>query len=88
MPWSTSSIKSEKKSVLSWLRDDHQNQGQKLDITHGHTYYGPVSPQKVWLETERFLQVFESIDQYGYNRYGTADGDIIATIFVSNDGDW
>lgn len=88
MPWSANNIKSEKKSVLRWLQEDHQKQGQNLDISHGHTYYGPVSSQKLWLETERFLQVFESINQSGYNRQGTHDGDIVATIFVSNDGEW
>lgn len=88
MPWSASSIKAEKKSVVRWLQNDNQEQGQDLDITHGHTYYGPVSHQKLRLETDRFLQVFESIYQNGYKRENTNDGDIIATILVSNDGSW
>jgi len=88
MPWSANSIKAEKKSVKRWLKEDHQNQGQNLEITHGHTYYGPVSSQKLRLETKRFLKVFESIELSGYNRSNTSDGDIVATIFVSNNGEW
>lgn len=88
MPWSANNIKSEKIKIIRGLQEDHQMQGQDLDMTHGHQRFGPVSSQKLKLETERFLQIYESIDHNGYNRQDTNDGDIGATIFISQKGEW
>lgn len=87
-PWSSKSIKSVRSAALRWHNVDHVRMDRDLDITHGHTHFGPVSPEKIEIETERFLYTHKSISQHGYNREDTLDGDIGAFILVSQDGEW
>lgn len=56
--------------TLPWMSPDEEyapTSEHGLPVTHGVSYYGPASPEKISLELSRLTTTLESIKSHGYN---------------------
>jgi hypothetical protein len=88
LPWSPIKLEDNIKNINRWVRKDNNIGGFDLTISHGFTYFGPVSPKKISIEVTRLLDLLISIQKNGYVRNDTREGDIGATILINESGDW
>lgn len=88
MPW-------EKESLEEW-RISHQNSvlmennpyKKNLTISEGWAWVGPVSTNKLEVESQRLDKIFGSILENGYSRHNGSDGDILAVMLIDDNGGW
>lgn len=68
---------------------ENKKEGSHLDITAGHTDFGPVSEQKGEIEFKRLIRVTEQIQELGYkeNPY-LEDGGIRGYFLIGTGNEW
>lgn len=85
LPWRTRSAQSYGLAIEQSAQTENSINGLKGGIEHGWMLCGPVSERKLEVESNRLLRIMESIEDQGYARNDSSDGDIRATALVSDD---
>lgn len=88
LPWRARSIESFGKVMEDNIIKESLAAGSKEGLQFGWTYAGPVSNKKVDFEVDRYLKIYKSIKDDGYNRTNDKDGDIIVTALIEDNGEW
>ncbi len=88
LPWQTYSVDERVRSVEAATRKQNRREGISLAISDGYAHFGPVSKKKLKMEAKRLWRTARSIKEKGYQRHDGHDGDILATVLVSDDGSW
>ncbi|WP_311064850.1 hypothetical protein [Halomonas sp. DWK9] len=88
-PWRARSLENYRSTIAKGTLNDNLKNGLHADITvSGWAGCGPVSDEKISIESERLHSVLKSISQHGYKRHNGEDGDIVATALVSERKKW
>ena len=87
-PWKQTSIEEKLVSMKKVAANESKKYKKSLSIFDGDKGFGPVSDEKLQLETIRLIKVMNSIINKGYKRHNGKDGDIQAFIFMREDGNW
>lgn len=88
-PWRARSIKSYRNAFEKAAIHENNAIGHEgVDISDGWLFNGPVSKQKIRIESERMLYIFKRVKKFGYQRSNENDGDPKATALVSENGDY
>jgi hypothetical protein len=86
-PWETSDPRLRETYVGSFLDKDAREFGQAL-VPQGHTYFGPVSDDKIRMEASRIISLCRSIGEHGFIAPGSADNDIWAIALRNEVGEY
>ena len=81
-PWANSSFACWVNHIDSVCIRESSAVGSPLTINHGWTWSGPVSDQKLHIESLRLSNILESISNNGYRRDLSNSGDILATLMI------
>jgi hypothetical protein len=88
LPWASDTVDQRKTRIQKSVAWENKMNGLKIGIDEGWAWAGPVSKEKLELETERLFRIFTSIRGKGYARNDSEDGDIQATALFREDGEW
>jgi hypothetical protein len=75
-PWQSGSISDKAKARLERASAINRQRGLPLDLSHGHSSFGPVSEQKGHLEFAALARLVAQVREKGYLRRPEPDGDI------------
>lgn len=88
-PWRARSIVSYRMTYERAAIDENKAIGYDgKGIEEGWLFCGPVSEEKIQIESERMAFVLKSIHEKGYQRSNENDGDAKATALVRKSGEW
>jgi len=87
MPWDKWNLVQWKERVIQSVEKENSKENCQIGIEEGWAWFGPVSQNKLIIEARRLTNILQSIQKNGYKRHDFNDGDIDATILVS-DNDW
>lgn len=85
MPWQSESINEWLIHVSDAVRIENK---KNIGIENGWAWTGPVSEDKLSIESKRLNTVLDSILTKGYNRHGGRDGHIYVTILFKDNDSW
>lgn len=88
LPWRARSLESFKDIIEQGTIKDNYSNGVIGGIENGWAYCGPVSDDKLNIETKRINDLIYSIREKGYLRTFDKDGDIIASALVDKEHNW
>lgn len=88
MPWDFDTYEQWSYKVRTSVRKENQRMGEDLQIESGWAWIGPSDDRKAMIEAKRLYSVLTSIKANGYKRNDNHDGDIIATVLITEDGNW
>ncbi len=87
-PWESLSMEKEYEGMKRIIEFENQLSGKKASVFEGWNGCGPVSEEKLKIETNRLYKVLKSIEANGYRRNDCPDGDIEVVALVREDGHW
>lgn len=87
-PWRARTLASYQNAYEKAALEENKSVGREVGIQDGWLFCGPVSNEKVVIESERILFVLRQIHTYGYKRSDTNDGDVKATALVDEKQQW
>lgn len=87
-PWKPVSLSKKMVDMKNIIKLENRDHGKSFSISEGDKGCGPVTEEKLCLETERLDRVMNSIRKKGYKRHNGHDGDIQAIVFIREDGEW
>lgn len=88
MPWENSTIDEWINHIEVYSLQENKEHNCNFGIEKGWTWIGPVSEEKLKLETKRLSKVLYSIYNNGYKRDDGHDGDINAVLLVNEDQEY
>lgn len=87
-PWKLADIGQKRSSIQNVAINESRQTGHALDISHGEKCFGPVTKEKLSIETTRLHNVMLSIQHNGWQRHDGYDGDIEAVVFMRDECRW
>lgn len=89
LPWDNQNFDQAIKIRQKVALYENKKEGSRLDITAGHTDFGPVSDQKGEIEFKRLIRVTEQIQEFGYKEEPyLEDGGIRGYFLIGTGNDW
>ncbi|MGK3113358.1 hypothetical protein [Candidatus Pantoea formicae] len=88
LPWRARTQLSYQQACESAAIVDNASMGRQGGVELGWQFCGPVSDEKIAIESERILVVLKKIARYGFQRNDSSDGDVRATALVNEDNKW
>ncbi len=88
MPWQNHTISAWKKLHKEFVHKENLLMKVDLGIEAGWAWVGPVNNKKLNIEVVRLKKIYDSINQNGYKRNNSIDGDITADVLVGSNGEW
>lgn len=88
LPWRARSLSSYQNTYEKAALEENRLTGREIGIEDGWFLCGPVSKEKIIIESERILHVLRQIDTYGYKRSDSVDGDVKATALIGKNQEW
>lgn len=87
MPWDARTPTQWKTAREKYALKENAHLGKSFGIEQGWHFWGPVSEEKLAIESNRLCHLLHSIRTQGYSRHDKRDGDINAVILKHN-RDW
>jgi hypothetical protein len=88
LPWDEESISQWKEDHKKTILFENGKNGSRLGENDGWAWCGPVSNEKLDIETNRLHKVYKSIQDKGYLRHNSSDGDICGVALVNSAKQW
>ena len=88
LPWDEESISQWRKNHQTSVIMENCMAGRMLTISDGWAFCGPVTENKLRIETSRLYSLMVSIQRNGLKRHNGTGGDIVAFVLVRQDGQW
>lgn len=88
MPWNSENLEEWKLNIQRSVVLENYMYIKNLTIKDGWAWVGPVSNEKLMVESTRLNNVYNSIVKNGYQRNNGADGDVLAVVLIDTKGNW
>ncbi len=87
-PWREKTISEQDQHVRRYTGRESERERHALSITEGWTYCGPVSEEKLEMESGRLHRLMSSIQSKGFEIPTIRADDLTASLLVDNSGNW
>jgi hypothetical protein len=81
LPWDAFSPADQLAYMTGCIEGFYRSRKIPLEVADGHAHFGPVSPRKCELEIRRLIEVYDSINRFGFD---TARGSILASVIIDD----
>jgi hypothetical protein len=89
LPWEISNVNEEVEKMKSIQLKENKQKGVNETISKGGwNITGPVSEKKLYVETNRLIDLYESISKNGFERNSSPDGDINVIALIGESNEW
>ena len=86
-PWSSSTIEQDLYDMTRAIEFENKK-WISLNSSHGCSWCGPVSNEKIMVEAARYVSLYNDIKLNGYKRHNGSDGEICVIALIDERGRW